>query len=75
MYGTITMWKSQLMPMRRFITIFWGMMHMKAVKSSHNEDISKMKLSSLGKIIDQVTDDDVRSVKTDVISIFRGMKR
>jgi hypothetical protein len=45
---------------------------MKPVKSSHNEDISKMKLSSLGKIIDQVTDDDVRSVKTDVISIFRG---
>jgi hypothetical protein len=48
---------------------------MKAVKSSHNEDISQMKLSSLGKIIDQVTDDDFMSVKSDVISIFRGMKR
>ena len=45
---------------------------MKAIKSSHNEDISGMKLSSLGKIIDQVTDDDIRDVKKDVVSIFRG---
>ena len=48
---------------------------MKAVKSSRNEDISGMKLSALGKIIDQVTDDDVRDVKKDVISILKGMKR
>ena len=60
------------MPMRRFITIFSWIMHMKAIKSSHNEDISGMKLSSLGKIIDQVTDDDIRDVKKDVVSIFRG---
>ena len=48
---------------------------MKAVKSSRNEDISGMKISVLGKIIDQVTDDDVRDVKKDVFLIFRGMKR
>ncbi len=46
---------------------------MKAVKSSRNEDISGMKLSALGKIIDQVTDDDIREVKKDVIPIFRRM--
>ena len=45
---------------------------MKPVKSSHNEDISQVKLSSLGKIIEQVTENDVRDVKKDVISIFRG---
>ena len=46
---------------------------MKPVKASHNEDISQMKLSSLGKIIEQVTEDDVRDVKKDVSFIFRGM--
>ena len=45
---------------------------MKAIKTSHNEDISGMKISVLGKIIDQVTDDDVRGVKKDVFLIFRG---
>ena len=48
---------------------------MKAVKSSRNEDISGMKISVLGKIIDQVSEDDVRDVKKDVIPIFKGMKR
>ena len=48
---------------------------MKAVKSSRNEDISGMKISVLGKIIDQVTENDVMEVKRDVLSIFRGMKR
>ena len=47
---------------------------MKAVKSSRNEDISGMKISVLGKIIDQVSEDDVRDVKKDVIPIFKGMK-
>ena len=47
---------------------------MKAVKSSRNEDISGMKISVLGKIMDQVTDDDVRDVKKDVFWIFRGMQ-
>ena len=48
---------------------------MKAIKTSHNEDISGMKISVLGKIIDQVSEDDVRDVKKDVIPIFKGMKR
>ena len=48
---------------------------MKAVKTFNTQDISGMKISVLGKIIDQVTDEDVRDVKKDVISIFRGMKR
>ena len=45
---------------------------MKAIKTSHNEDISGMKISVLGKIIDQVSEDDVRDVKKDVFLIFRG---
>ena len=48
---------------------------MKSVKPFHTEDISGMNISTLGKIIDQVTDEDVRDVKKDVISIFKGMKR
>ena len=48
---------------------------MKAVKTLNTQDISGMKISVLGKIIDQVTDDDVRDVKRHVIPIFRGMKR
>ena len=48
---------------------------MKAVKTPHTHDISVMKITVLGKIIDQVTDEDVRDVKKDVVSIFRGMKR
>ena len=50
-------------------------MHMKAIKTSHNEDISGMKISVLGKIIDQVTDDDVRDVKRHVIPIFKGWRK
>ena len=45
---------------------------MKAIKTSHNEDISGMKISVLGKIIDQVSEDDVRDVKKDIFLIFRG---
>ncbi len=45
---------------------------MKAIKTSHNEDISGMKISVLGKIIDQVSEDDVRDLKKDVFLIFRG---
>ena len=63
------------MPMRRYITIFWGMRPMKAVKTSHLEDISDMKLDVLSKIIDQASEDDVSDVKKDVFLIFRGMKR
>ena len=48
---------------------------MKPVKPIHTDDISSMNISTLGKIIDRVTDDDVRDVKKDVISIFKGMKR
>ena len=48
---------------------------MKAVKTSHNEDISGMKLDVLSKIIAQVSEDDVSDVKKDVFLIFRGMKR
>ena len=48
---------------------------MKPVKLSHNDSISGMKLDVLGKIIDQVSEDDVRDVKKDVFWIFRGMKR
>ena len=48
---------------------------MKAVKTSHLEDISDMKLDVLSKIIDQVSEDDVRDVKKDVISILKGMIR
>ena len=48
---------------------------MKPVKPIHTNDISGMNISTLGKIIDQVTDDDVRDVKKDVFLIFRGMKR
>ena len=45
---------------------------MKAIKTSHNEDISGMKISVLGKLVDQVSEDDVRNVKKDVFLIFRG---
>ena len=48
---------------------------MKAVKTSHLEDISDMKLDVLSKIIDQASEDDVSDVKKDVFWIFRGMKR
>ncbi len=45
---------------------------MKPVKPIHTEGISSMNISTLGKIIDQVTENDVRDVKNGVISIFRG---
>ena len=46
---------------------------MKPVKPFRTDDISGMNISTLGKIIDQVTDDDVKDVKKDVFLIFRGM--
>jgi hypothetical protein len=48
---------------------------MKAIKTSHNEDISGMKISVLGKIIDQVSEDDVSDVKRHVIPIFKGWRK
>ena len=49
---------------------------MKPVKSSvHSENISGMKISTLGTFIDQVSENDVKDVKKDVFLIFRGMKR
>ena len=49
---------------------------MKPVKSSaHSENISGMKISTLGIFIDQVSENDVKDVKKDVFLIFRGMKR
>ena len=41
---------------------------MKPVKPIHTDDIS-----SMGKIIDQVTGDDARDVKRHIIPIFRRM--
>ena len=46
---------------------------MKPVKPIHTDDISGMNISTFGKIIDQVTDDDVRDVKRHIIPIFRRM--
>ena len=48
---------------------------MKPVKSFNTKDLSKIGLATLGKLVEQVSEDDVRKVKKDVISIFRGMKR
>ena len=48
---------------------------MKPVKPIHTDDISSMNISTLGKIIEQVTKNDVTEVKRDVLSIFKGMKR
>ena len=45
---------------------------MKPVKPIHTDDISSMKIDTMGKLIDQVTDNDVRDVKKDVFLIFRG---
>ncbi len=47
---------------------------MKAVKTLNTQDISGMKISVLGKIIDQVTD-DVSDVKRLVIPIFKGWRK
>ena len=49
---------------------------MKPVKSSaHPENISGLKISTLGRFIDQVSENDIKDVKKDVFWIFRGMKR
>ena len=49
---------------------------MKPVKSSvHPENISGLKITTLGIFIDQVSENDIKDVKKDVFWIFRGMKR
>ena len=45
---------------------------MKQVKPFRTEGISSMKINTMSKLIDQITDNDVRDVKKDVFLIFRG---
>ena len=43
---------------------------MKPVKPIHTDDISSMKIDTMGKLIDQVTERDVRDVQKNVFLIF-----
>ena len=49
---------------------------MKPVKSSvHSENISGMKISTLGIFIDQVSENDIKDAEKDVFQIFKGWRK
>ena len=49
---------------------------MKPVKSSvHPENISGLKITTLGIFIDQVSENDIKDVKKYVFQIFKGWKK
>lgn len=45
---------------------------MKAVKSFHNNELSRLKLSTLSRIVDAVTVPELEATENDVKRVFKG---